>query len=134
MDYPTFLATFPEFGNPVEFPQARVNFWIGVATNMINQWRWGTMYTFGLTLLIAHYLVLDSQNQTAFKDNVIPGEVTGITTDTSVDAVSVSYDVGNITLSGAGMFNRTSYGIQFWQLAKWKGSGPRSALSSAYWD
>jgi hypothetical protein len=37
--------------------------------------------------------------------------------------VSVSYDTAAVTLTDAGHWNATTYGIQFWQLQQMAGAG-----------
>ena len=127
---PDFLNAFPEFSNANAYPAGRITFWLGTAQNMINQRLWGVMYTQGIFLLTAHYLTLDAINRNQASDGAIPGTTDGLDTGQHTDVESYTLDVSSITMEGAGMFNKTSYGIQYWQLAKWRGSVPLSALSN----
>lgn len=112
-----FLATFPEFADATQFPTARISFWLGVAVNQINPVRWADLADQGQALLTAHYLVIDRRNA------ITPGAVTGVITSKSVDGVSVSMDVGAVTMDKAGHYNQSNYGIQYWQLAQMMGAG-----------
>jgi hypothetical protein len=122
-----FLAIFGEFGNVTLYPTATITFWLSIAAQMIDPQRWGTMTNQGTALLTAHYLVLAQQATTdAALQNAgygALGSVNGVESSKSVDGVSVSQDVASITIANAGMFNKTSYGIQYWQLARWMGAG-----------
>lgn len=122
MLYADFIAIFPEFANVPTYPVARVNFWLSVAVNQINTDRWGALSNQGQALLTAHYLTIDLQNQTLLPGQQI-GEVSGLETAKAVDGVSASMDVNAITIAGAGLYNKTVYGIQYWQLAQTMGAG-----------
>lgn len=112
-----FLILFPEFADATLYPTARVTFWLGVAVEQINPGRWGALADQGQALLTAHYLVIDRRN------TANPGAVTGVVTSKSVDGVSVSMDAGAVTVERAGLYNQSSYGIQYWQLAQMMGAG-----------
>ena len=87
---------------------------IGVATVQVNATRWGGLYNHGVYLLLAHFLTLAQS----------PGTVEGLDTGQTVDGVSYSTDVGSITITDAGLYNKTSYGIMFIQLSRKMGAGP----------
>lgn len=124
-----FLAIFPEFGNASIYTQAMITFWLGVASNLINQQRWGALASQGQALLTAHYLVLAQESQQQASMQTLSGGagaiggVSGPETAKAVDGVSVSQDVGSVTIVGAGTFNRTQYGIQYYQMSQWMGAG-----------
>ena len=123
MDPTQFRTDFPEFANTTMYPDAVINFEIGIATQMLNATRWGTMLNTGIELWVAHNLVLAAQ---AAEDSALgntPGEVPGPTTAKGVDKVSVSYDAQSVTLDDAGYWNLTRYGIRFWQMARMMGAG-----------
>jgi hypothetical protein len=123
-----FRAIFPEFGQTI-YPDALVTFWLSVAAQMVNATRWGSLTNQGTALLTAHYLVLaneasqTSAAQVAASGMGTIGEVVGPETAKSVDGVSVSQDIASVTIPGAGTFNRTQYGVQYWQLAQMMGAG-----------
>lgn len=122
MLYADFIAVFPEFANTSVYPTARVNFWLSIAVNQINTDRWGALSNQGQALLTAHYLTIDAQNQNLAPGRTV-GEVDGLETASAVDGVSASTDVASITIVGAALYNKTTYGIQFWQLACMIGAG-----------
>lgn len=109
-----FTSAFPEFANPAVYSISRINFWLGVATVQVNATRWGGLYNHGVYLLLAHFLTLAQS----------PGTVEGLDTGQTVDGVSYSTDVGSITITDAGLYNKTSYGIMFIQLSRKMGAGP----------
>jgi len=129
MNETQFLAIFPEFSNATVYSVAMINFWLGVAANLINPTRWGNLAQQGQALLTAHYLVLaqriavEEAAQNASNGATSMGESQGLITAKAVDGVSVSKDVAAITMEGAGSYNRTSYGVQYWQLAQMMGAG-----------
>jgi hypothetical protein len=73
--------------------------------------------------------VLGSADMASGDSGAYPGKgVGGIVTNKSVDGVSVSYDTNSITLDGAGNYNSTKYGREFWQLAMIVGMGGQQLL------
>lgn len=112
-----FLTIFPEFSNQVTYPVPRVNFWLGFAQNFVDPTRWGVAYNQGVALYTAHLLVLDGRN------SLTQGSVLGIDTGQSADGISYTVDSSSIVIQKAGMFNSTSYGIQYYQLAQMMGAG-----------
>ncbi len=123
-----FRAIFPEFGQGI-YPDPLVAFWLGVAVNLVNPTRWGALTNQGTALLTAHYLVLANEAsqlsaaQAAANGAGSLGSVTGPEVSKAVDGVSVTQDVASVTIPGAGTFNRTQYGVQYWQLAGMMGAG-----------
>ena len=113
----TFLSIFPEFSNTAIYSTARVNFWLGYAVNFVDPTRWGNVANQGIALYTAHLLVLDVRNQ------VQQGNVTGVDTGQSADGISYSVDSASVTIAGAGLYNSTTYGIQYIQLAQMMGAG-----------
>lgn len=123
-----FLAIFPEFSNAVQYPAARISFWLGIAAQFVDPTRWSTLTNQGTALLTAHYLVLDQDAQMKAANQLNNpasglGGVDGLETAKAVDGVSVSMDVASVSMEGAGYYNRTSYGIQYWQMARMMGAG-----------
>lgn len=120
-----FITMFPEFSGT---DQGRITFWLSVAVQLINPARWGTLTNQGIALLTAHYLTIDAQNQTP----ATQGTVNGPITSKSVDGVSVSKDVALVTIEKAGQFNATSYGVQYYQLARMMGAGAIQAIGEGF--
>ena len=129
MNAAQFLAIFGEFSNVAVYPSAAITFWLGVAANLIDPVRWGNLAQQGQALLTAHYLVLaqrisqEQAAQTANNGASPMGLNQGAVSAKAVDGVSVAYDIGAVTIAGAGAYNRTSYGVQYYQLAQMFGAG-----------
>ncbi|GLQ96471.1 DUF4054 domain-containing protein [Dyella mobilis] len=123
MDPTQFVTDFPEFANSTMYPTTVIAFQIGIATQLLNAQRWGSMLNYGIELYVAHNLVLAAQ---AAEDSALgntPGEMTGPTSAKSVDKVSVSFDTAAAQLADAGYMSLTRYGIQFLQLSRMIGAG-----------
>lgn len=116
MTYDDFINIFPEFANLVSYPIARVDFWLDFSKDFVNSARWGTKTNYGICLLTAHQLFMDSRN----------GQTKGVIKNKSVDSVSYSADVNLTTMKKAGYYNNSSYGVQYWQLSQLFGAGPIS--------
>ncbi len=118
MDAATFRAIFPEFGDVAAFPDAQVSFWLSSAANRLPELRWGGLWAQGVALLAAHYLSLARRRLAAGA-----GGGWGVVSSKSVGGVSVAYDNSLGSLEGAGSFNLSPYGVEFWQLAEIVGMG-----------
>lgn len=114
---------FPEFSSLQSFPDAVVNFWLGVAGKMLIASRWGDMLSVGIELYAAHNIVLDAQSTLTAAVGGIPGVSKGPVSGESIDKGSVSYDSVTASESGAGNWNLTTYGSRFIRLAKMFGAG-----------
>lgn len=122
MDVAQFREDFPEFASVTDYPTAQVNFWAGIASKLVDLDRWGDLYDQGISLFVAHNLVLQRRNIAGAASGGSGGLV-GSVSSKSVGAVSVSYDVNAVMESGAGQWNLTSYGLQYIQLARMIGAG-----------
>jgi hypothetical protein len=114
MTYAEFISYFPEFLDPVKYPRNRVQFWLTYAEQLVSTDRWGTLYLHGISLLTAHSLVIDG----------LHGVMEGIDTSQSADSVSWTAELKSFLQAKAGLYNKTTYGIQYWQLAQLIGAGP----------
>lgn len=120
----SFRANFPEFADAAIYPDATVNYWLGIGARMLRADRWVDLLDHGLELFTAHHIALARQAVEAAAAGGVPGSNTGVVTSEAVDKVSASYDAGSTTLdSGAGHWNATVYGVQFLQLVRMAGSG-----------
>lgn len=120
----SFRANFPEFADAAMYPDATVNYWLGIGARMLRPDRWVDLLDHGLELFTAHHIALARQAVEAAAAGGVPGSNTGVVTSEAVDKVSASYDAGSTTLdSGAGHWNATVYGVQFLQLVRMAGSG-----------
>lgn len=121
--YSDFTAAFPEFSNTVAYPEASFSFWQGIAALRLPPDRWAELLDHGSMLFIAHNMAVQRRNAKAAAKGSALGQVEGPTTAKSIDKLSKSQDASAVTVEGAGDWNATTYGIQFWQLAQMIGAG-----------
>lgn len=114
-----FRATFSAFADASLYPDVAISYWIGQAPNALDVTRWGQFYDQGLRLYVAHMLAV----------NRMAGSMTGapvgaaIPQSKSVGGVSISYDVEFGSEEGAGAWNLTIWGSQFYRLQLAAGAG-----------
>jgi hypothetical protein len=123
MDITAFRAAFPEFASIVKYPDAQITFWSTMGEALLNESRWGDLYDYGLQLLVAHNITLAALNAAAGTKGKTPGQQSGIVSSKGLGGVSVGYDTGSVSMQGAGDYNLTSYGRQYWQLMNVVGMG-----------
>lgn len=116
----TFRADFPEFA---AVDDSRVTFWLTIAGTLLQSDRWGDLLDHGVELFVAHHLAIDAANQRAGAAGGGLGQNSGPVASKAVDKVSVSYDTGAATIAGAGHWNLTTYGTQFYALWRMMGTG-----------
>ncbi|MGH7867906.1 MAG: DUF4054 domain-containing protein [Candidatus Dormibacteraceae bacterium] len=128
-----FNVDFPEFADVIAFPPSRINFWLNVASQLMNQDRWGapaakgqsgTLFDVGQELFVAHFMTTGARAQAVVDNGGIPGEMTGPVNSKGVDKVSVSYTTSEATASNADHWNLSVYGVQYIHLARLVGFGP----------
>jgi len=123
---------YPEFTSTTAYPDSSINYWINMATLMLNTNRWGAasttstlaIYDIGMELFVAHNIVLEAKAQAEAAAGAPPGSSTGPVSSKSVGPVSVSYDTQAGIEKDAGHWNLTIYGTRFIKLAKQFGAGP----------
>jgi hypothetical protein len=115
-----FLAIFPEF---TSVNTTIITFWLSVSANLVNVTRWGALADQGTALLTAHYLTLATAESASATAGTALGQTKGVVTSNAVDGVSVSRDAASVTITGAGMYNASQYGIQWVQLSRRMGAG-----------
>lgn len=123
MDAATFRQDFPEFADPLAYPDGSVNFYLGLGEMLLPADRWGDTLDYGLELFTAHHLSISSRNEQTAAAGGTPGVVTGPQSSKAVDKVSVSYDTQAVSLTDGGFWNMSSYGVRFLQLARMIGAG-----------
>lgn len=121
--YSDFTAAFPEFSDTTAYPQATFTFWLGIAVLRLPADRWADLRDHGSMLFIAHNMAVQRRNAKAAAKGSTVGSIEGPTTAKSIDKLSKSQDASAVTLEGAGDWNSTTYGVQFWQLAQMIGAG-----------
>lgn len=119
-----FRGHFSEFGDLLVFPDAQIEFYLGIAPNLVNSERWGSSFDLGVELFIAHNITLDARAVRDAKTGQLPGAVTGPVSGRSVDKVSVSYDTSAAAERDQGHWNLTVYGLRYIRLGRMFGAGP----------
>lgn len=107
----------PAFDSLTDYPDPQITFWINRAYSMLDPNVWADGLDFGVSLYVAHQL---AYFKSAAKSG---GTGVGAVSSKSVGGVSYSRDVASTTIQGAGSFNATTYGVQFYELALIVGSG-----------
>lgn len=120
----SFRGIYPAFASTTTYPDAQVTYWISYADRLLyDTVRWSDMRDDGIMMVVAHQLVLAARDAAAAAAGGAPGSAAGAVSSKSVGGVSVSYDTSAAVLESGGYWNLTSYGIQFWQLARIVGIG-----------
>lgn len=122
-DNAQFRLNFPEFTDVVRYPESQIDFWLSIGEICLIEDRWGTLYTQGMQLFVAHNITLAAQNAKTGAVGGVPGATSGPVSSKSVGSVSVSYDTQSIAEANAGEWNATSYGRQLIRLARMVGVG-----------
>ena len=118
-----FRTDFPEFANTTTYPDASLTFYLGLANNLFNLTKWGTMLNYGMELYIAHHIILEQRASAQSALGASPGLGTGAVSSKSVGGVSLSYDVNSSSEKDAGHWNLTVYGTRFYALMNMFGAG-----------
>lgn len=121
--YSEFVDDFPEFSDDVAFPVHRVSIRIDLSNVFVR--------TFGLSdtvvrhlrgLYTAHFLA--AQGPSSDAGTLEKGaQGSGIVSSKGVDGASISFDTSTGTEEGAGFWNLTLYGREYWQLIQMLGAG-----------
>jgi hypothetical protein len=119
----TFRQQFREFSDPELYEKPVLEFWAAVAGAVVNADRWANLSDYGVSLFVAHHLVLSRRNEEAAAAGGTPGEVKGPLASRSVDSVSNSWNSGAASEEDAGFWNSTSYGQRYIRLARMVGAG-----------
>lgn len=115
-----FRQRFPAFKDPAAYPDETIAYWLKLAECMVSAATWGCFYELGIYLWAAHELA--KMRMAELADD--PSGITGIMQSKSVGPVSVSYNTQLGVEEGAGHYNLTMYGRQFWRYARLMGMGP----------
>jgi hypothetical protein len=127
----TFRAAFPEFANITKFPDAMVTYWADIAEWRLDSRRWGAAKQNGVYLYVAHQITLAAQNVATADVGGASGAQSGPVNSKTVGAVTVAYDTAQTAEEGAGFWNLSTYGKQFYHLVRLFGAGPVQ-LSGGY--
>jgi hypothetical protein len=116
-----FRSAFPEFSDKNVYPSGSVQFWLTDAVNNVNPDAWGNSTAKGVYLYLAHQLLMKGRRPAKGQAG---SQVSGPIASKSVGSVSVSYDTASTAETGAGWWNSTQYGKEFFRLSRIYGSGP----------
>lgn len=114
-----FVAIFPEFSDPAQWPTARVQLYLTLAATRMNADDWGDAYTLGTALFTAHYLATGGSASSANGTGAVLGEITS----KKIGEVQVQRSVTSNRNADAGWWNSTGYGRQWWDLFRMFGVG-----------
>jgi hypothetical protein len=123
LDIPKFRTQFPEFADSVKYPTQMIEFWAGLAEAQVRQSVWKTQWTMGVSLYTAHEITIAAQAALTGKLGGTPGTFGGIANTKTVGSVTVGYDSQSTSEKDAGWYNKTTYGQQFYRLARLFGAG-----------
>jgi hypothetical protein len=119
-----FRGDLKAFKDEALFPDDVINFWLTVATQMVDPNRWMDMTYLGIEMFTAHHVVLDVRNTMDVSVGSLPGLTRGAISAESVGPVSISYDTATTTEEDAGNWNLTVYGLRYIHFARQYGAGP----------
>lgn len=119
-----FVGDYPEFSDTSKYPVGTIQYWLAVATVLLDPLRWGTMLQIGVELLVAHELVLETQAQSTALVGGWPGISRGPISSEAAGAVNLSYDSVQALETEGGNWNLTVYGTRFLRWARMAGAGP----------
>ena len=138
----TFRVDFPAFADSTRYPSGLIDFWLNVASQLLNQDRWGppatygqpnSFYDIGQELFVAHNCSIERKAMDEAANGAPPGVSTGPVASKSVDKVSINYSPSDALEPDAGHWNLTVYGTRFAQLMKMAGAGPfQVGIGAAY--
>lgn len=119
-----FRTNFPEFADPVRFPDPELTFWLTLAGLLLNADRWGEVIDYGAQLYMAHNLALEAMAKKQAAAGGIPGAASGMLNSKSVDKVSAGYDTSSVAEEFGGNWNLTTFGQRLYRLMQQFGAGP----------
>lgn len=122
-DVGAFRANFPEFNNKETYSDATIGFWAGLGELLVRPSIWVNAWNQGMSLYVAHQLVLARQNEQAASLGGSPGQQGGIANTKTVGGATIGFDATTATEKDAGFWNLTTYGKQFIRLARIFGAG-----------
>lgn len=120
---PEFRTTFPEFGDADTFPDLMILPRLVVSTSLVDPCRWGEVYDYGRYLLAAHRVTIGKRNSDVAEAGGTPGQASGMLSGKTLDKASMTFDTGSVAEEGAGWYNLTTYGQEWWKLAQMFGAG-----------
>ena len=120
----TLRTLYPEFADITKYPDAMIQAYLDLGAQFVNVERWDTLADYGVHLWTAHHLAIARINSTTAAVGGVPGGAGGILSSKSGGGMSAGYDFSHVAEEGAGYWNGTSYGREFYRLSQMMGIGP----------
>lgn len=114
-----FRLLFPRFADAEAFSDLTIEAYLETAGFLCGKDRWGDLWERGCFLFVAHQLAVSQ----AEAQNGAQAGSGGLVSSMSADGLSVSLDTATSAENGAGFFNATSYGREYWHLRRMVGAG-----------
>lgn len=114
VSYQQFIGFFPSFKKE---PQELVEVYLNQALNYVSKGRFCNQWVFAVCLVAAHLITIFQRAGEGGSGGGI-----GVVTSKSVGSVSVGVELAGVT-DGAGDWNLTIYGQEFWKLCQIFGIG-----------
>ena len=118
-----FRKDLPEFADTTRYPNAVLDYWLGIGAQIVNAQRFGDLTNPQIESFAAHNITLERRAIDEAERGGQVGMGVGILTSKSVDKASASYDVSTGAETGAGFYNQTIYGKRYWQMLRLHGAG-----------
>lgn len=119
-----FRTEYAPFSDVGTYSSARVQRWLARAETQLNVDAWDDdTRQWAIGLFVAHNLVLEETANQQASNGALPVGTSGRVSSQSVGGVSVSLNLGSLESQGAGLYNATAYGQQFYQLLQMAGAG-----------
>lgn len=118
-----FRTAFPEFASEDDYPTVWISPLLLISTQLVSEERWADLYDYGRYLQAAHRLVLRKRQANTAEAGGTPGQSSGMLSAKSLDKASMTFDTSSTAEEGAGWWNTTTYGQEYWRLAMMFGAG-----------
>lgn len=118
-----FRAAFPEFARKDDYPDVWISPLLLISTQLVSEERWADLYDYGRYLQVAHRLVHRKRQADTAEAGGTPGQASGMLSAKSLDKGSMTFDTASTAEEGAGWWNTTTYGQEYWRLAMMFGAG-----------
>ena len=125
----SFRENLPEFADEDRFPDSQIGRFLGIAGQMLKPDAWEGLLDYGTGLFAAHYLTVWRVNKDTSDEQGGVGIGVGVVSSTTIGPASESYDAAESIIPGAGQWNLTTYGIQFFQISRQLGMGIPSQVN-----
>ncbi len=119
-----FRSGMTAFQDSNVFSDDDVIFYLDIANRTVNADRWKELYAKGVMLQVAHYATLAALARKEMAMGGVGGIRAGAISSETGDMLSVTFDASSVMSDGAGQWNATVYGRQYWQLSQLFGAGP----------